>query len=190
MVKRHLVGLALTAALGLATPAGADDGPSLTRDGPEVQPQGELKPGDTIPPFTLPLLGGGQLTWPDDLQGKTLVVNFWATWCDPCVEEVPSLERLRRQLKGTDVAVVTVNIDDPGDMGAVRDLLDKSHAQFVTALDPGGKFALSWGTAKLPETYIVDASGVVREKIIGAQLWDRGDRIRAYKALAQGDSGR
>ena len=162
----------------------SSEGARLSRDGPAVEPQSELAVGDKIKPFTLPLLGGGQVTWPDDLQGQVLVVNYWATWCAPCVDEVPALERLRRQLKGSNVTILTVNIDEVGQMTEVTSLLERSRASFITTLDPGGQFALTWGTAKLPETYVISPDGIVTEKIIGAQVWDRGDRVRAYKALA------
>lgn len=182
-LTRVLLTAALMVSVGIASIGLADDAPKITRDGPAVDAQGDIKAGDKAPAFTLPTLDGRTVNFPGDFAGQVVIVNFWATWCAPCVEEVPSLERLRRQLKGTPVTVLTVNIDD-GNEAEVRALLERSRASFPTALDPGGREALKWGTTKLPETYVVDATGIVREKIIGAQVWDRGDRVAAYRAMA------
>lgn len=179
---KSLLGLALGLAITLSPGQSLGDG-VISKDGPSVVATGELAVGDTIPNFTLPLMGGGTIDYQSQLKGKVLIVNYWATWCAPCVEEIPALERLRRQLKGTDIEILTININE-GDTSESKALLERSRAQLLTALDPGGKVALTWGTAKLPETYVIAPGGEVVEKIIGAQIWDRGDRVAALKALA------
>ena len=180
MIYRYGLGFLLTLLLG--TGVGLAQG-TISQNGPAAKAEGGLKVGDKAPRLVLPTLEGGTVTWPDDFPGQVVVVNFWATWCDPCVEEIPSLERLRRQLKGSPVTILTVSVGE-GDQTEVNTLLEKSRAHFITALDPGGKEALKWGTAKLPETYILRPDGTVQEKVIGAQLWDRGDRIHQLKELA------
>lgn len=162
-----------------------DTSQSITQNGPEVVATGSIKVGEKPPSFSLPTLSGKNVNFPEDYAGQVVIVNFWATWCSPCVEEIPSLERLRRQLKGTDVRVLTININD-GEEKDVAALLDKSQAHFVTALDPGGKMALTWGTSKLPETYIINPDGTLHSKIIGAQVWDRGDRVHDFKGMVKG----
>ncbi len=182
MSMRGLGGLALGLLLSAAPGQSLGDG-AISKDGPAAVVANELKVGDVIPDFTLPLMGGGTIDYRSQLKDKVLIVNYWATWCAPCVEEVPALERLRRQLKGTNIEILTININE-GDTTESKALLERSNAQLLTALDPGGKVALTWGTAKLPETYVIAPGGAVVEKIIGAQIWDRGDRIASLKELA------
>ena len=102
-------------------------------------------------------------------RGKTVVLNFWATWCAPCVEEMPSLVQMQRKLSQNGVEVVAVSIDD--DAQAYRKFLQDHNIDLTTVRDPQKKSANLYGTSKWPETYIIDRDGIVRRKFIGPQDW-------------------
>ena len=104
-----------------------------------------------------------------DFQGKILVLNFWATWCAPCVEEMPSLVQLQQRLKDKGITVVGVSIDVDGD--AYQRFLTDHKIDFLTVRDPDHKSSNLFGTFKFPETYIIDRKGIVRRKFIGAVDW-------------------
>jgi cytochrome c biogenesis protein CcmG, thiol:disulfide interchange protein DsbE len=105
-----------------------------------------------------------------DLRGKIVVLNFWATWCAPCVEEMPSLVRLQQKMQSKGIEVLAVSIDD--DDSAYHKFLKNYKVDLLTVRDPGHKSANLYGSFKWPETYIIDRQGVVRRKFIGAQDWE------------------
>lgn len=137
--------------------------------------------GKPAPDFSLPLRNGQTLSL-ESLRGKVVVLNFWATWCPPCIEEIPALNRLHRQLKGLPVEVVGISVDD--NWGEIEKLTMKRPVMFTLALDVPRGVPTRYGTSKFPETFILDKEGKVARKLIGAQLWDRGDFIAYLKNLA------
>ncbi len=104
-----------------------------------------------------------------DFRGQVVVLNFWATWCPPCVEEMPSLVEMQRRMKAKGVTVVAVSVDV--DQSAYRQFLKDHNVNLLTVRDPGQKSASLYGTFKFPETYIIDRNGVMRRKFIGAVDW-------------------
>ena len=110
-----------------------------------------------------------------DFQGKILVLNFWATWCAPCVEEMPSLVQLQQRLKTSGVTVVGVSVDVDGD--AYHRFLTNYKIDFLTVRDPDHKSSDLYGTFKYPETYIIDRKGIVRRKFIGAVDWSQPEIV-------------
>ena len=110
-----------------------------------------------------------------DLRGKVVVLNFWATWCAPCVEEMPSLVQLQQRFKGNGLSVLGVSIDVDAD--AYHKFLKDYKVDFVTVRDPDQKTANLYGTFKWPETYIIDRDGVVRRKFIGAVEWSQPEIV-------------
>ena len=118
-----------------------------------------------------------------DLRGHVVVLNFWATWCPPCVVEMPSLERLHRALKDKGVIVLAVSVD--GDAEAYQRFVREKGVTFFTARDPGQKIAALYGTFKFPETFIIDRQGRVVRKIIGPLKWDQPEVIDFLLALAR-----
>ena len=105
-----------------------------------------------------------------DYRGKVVVLNFWATWCPPCVEEMPSLVELQQRLKDKGVTVLAVSLD--ADEGAYHKFLKDHGVNLITVRDPDLKSSDLYGTFKYPETYIIDRSGILRRKFIGAMNWN------------------
>jgi peroxiredoxin len=136
--------------------------------------------GDTAPDFSIVTDGGRKITRAD-FGGKLLVLNFWATWCPPCVEEMPSLEAFARELGSSGVVVVGISVDKSDK--AYRDFLRKANVSFQTARDPSARISTDYGTFKYPETYIIDSKGKVVQKIIGPTNWTDQTTINYVKSL-------
>ncbi|HLC40193.1 MAG TPA: TlpA disulfide reductase family protein [Methylomirabilota bacterium] len=117
------------------------------------------------PSFTLPLFDGSVLRL-EDLRGKVVFLNFWATWCLPCREEAPILEAAWRQYKDQGVVFVGVNIQD--DQSRARAFLEEFHITYPNGVDHGGKIAVDYGVWGLPETFFIDRDGRIMYKHIGA----------------------
>jgi cytochrome c biogenesis protein CcmG, thiol:disulfide interchange protein DsbE len=105
----------------------------------------------------------------NQFHGQIVVLNFWATWCAPCVEEVPSLVEMQRRMKGKGVTVVAISIDV--DENAYRQFVRDHNVNLLTVRDPEQKVSKLYGTFGWPETYIIDRSGVMRRKFIGPVDW-------------------
>jgi peroxiredoxin len=104
------------------------------------------------------------------LRGQVVVLNFWATWCPPCVEETPSLLQMQQRLKDKGVTVLAVSVD--ADESAYRRFLRDHNVNLLTVRDADQKSNNLYGTIRFPETYIIDRKGVVRRKFIGAVDWN------------------
>ena len=102
-------------------------------------------------------------------RGQVVVLNFWATWCPPCVEEMPSLVEMQRRLKAKGVTVLAVSMDV--DEKAYNRFLKDHGVNLLTVRDPDQKSNALYGTFKFPETYVIDRNGVMRRKFIGAVDW-------------------
>ncbi len=125
--------------------------------------------GDRAPEFSLPSLAGKPVSL-SSYRGKVVMVHFWATWCPPCVEEIPTLERLYRAYFGKDLEILAVSVDEGG-AGAVEQFMRKNRFALPVLLNPDRSTAKAYGTFKFPETYLVDREGIVRRKVIGAADW-------------------
>ena len=110
-----------------------------------------------------------------DFRGKILVLNFWATWCPPCVEEMPSLVQMQQRLKDRGITVVGVSVDADGD--AYHRFLKDHKIDFLTVRDPDMKSSNLYGSFKWPETYIIDRNGIVRRKFIGPVDWSQPEIV-------------
>jgi len=117
-----------------------------------------------------------------DYRGKVVVLNFWATWCPPCVEETPSLVALQQRISSRNGVVLGVSVDD--DDAAYRKFLQDHGINFPTARDADAKkFALDYGTSMYPETYIIDRKGKILRKIIGPQDWNSPDLLAYFDSI-------
>jgi thiol-disulfide isomerase/thioredoxin len=101
------------------------------------------------------------------LRGKVVLVNFWATWCAPCIDELPSLMELQRRMP--QVTVVAISRDEDPD--AYKRFLTKYHVELLTVRDPSLKVQDLYGTVQIPETYVIDREGRLRRKFVSAQNW-------------------
>lgn len=102
-----------------------------------------------------------------NLRGRVVVLNFWATWCVPCIEEIPSLEAMHHAMP--QVMVVAISADE--DAAAFRKFLGDNQIDFLTVRDPSSRIPRMYGTIKIPETYVIDEKGVLRRKFVSAQNW-------------------
>ena len=117
----------------------------------------------------------------DQFKGQILVLNFWATWCPPCVEELPSLEVMQERMRGRGVVVLGVSIDV--DENAYHHFIKERGVNFLTVRDPGQKVAAMYGTSGWPETYVIDRQGVIRRKFIGAVDWSSPEVMQFLSKL-------
>ena len=108
-------------------------------------------------------------------KGQVVVLNFWATWCPPCIEEMPSLVQMQQRMQAKGVTVLAVSVD--ADDGNYRRFLKDHNVSLLSIRDPDQKSNALYGTFKFPETYIIDRNGVVRRKFIGAVDWTEPDVI-------------
>lgn len=106
-------------------------------------------------------------------RGQVVVLNFWATWCPPCVEEMPSLVEVQRRMRAKGVTVLAVSVDV--DEKAYHSFLKDHHVDLITVRDSSQKNANSYGTFKFPETYVIDRNGRMRRKFLGAIDWTSPD---------------
>lgn len=117
----------------------------------------------------------------NQFHGQVLILNFWATWCAPCNEELPSLMSMQERLRGRGVVVLGVSIDVDDD--AYHRFLKVRNVNFLTVRDPEQKVAAMYGTSGWPETYIIDRQGVMRRKIIGPINWDAPEMTQFLSKL-------
>jgi thiol-disulfide isomerase/thioredoxin len=142
----------------------------------------ELKPanGALAHPLVLKTLEGAV----HDLakyRGKVVLVNFWATWCEPCRDEMPSIEKLKEKFAGQPFEVLAVNVDEPE--SRVRAFLEKSPLQLTVVLDPGKPVTKSWNARILPASYLIGRDGRVRHSVIGETDWGNEHASKAIEAL-------
>jgi peroxiredoxin len=108
-------------------------------------------------------------------KGQVVVLNFWATWCPPCIEEMPSLVQMQQRMKAKGVTVLAVSVD--ADENQYRRFLRDHNVSLLSVRDADQKSNELYGTFKFPETYVIDRNGVVRRKFIGAVDWTEPEVI-------------
>ena len=142
--------------------------------------------GQPVPEVTLPDLEGRTVRL-SDFRGNVVVLNFWATWCPPCVEEMPSLQKLQQALGKKGLQVLAAAVDENlQDVARFREEYDLS---LPILHDQGGKVSHRFSTFKYPETYVVDRDGKLIAKIIGPQDWVSPTVIRDFVRLLRGEDG-
>lgn len=129
--------------------------------------------GNPAPDFTVQ--DGAKTVTLHNLREKVVVLNFWATWCPPCVQELPSLEQLQNKFKDRGVEVVGISVDVDGK--AYQQFLRDHNVDFLTLRDPDQRTNTLYGTFKFPETYIIDRRGILRRKFIGAVDWNEPEIV-------------
>jgi cytochrome c biogenesis protein CcmG, thiol:disulfide interchange protein DsbE len=114
-----------------------------------------------------------------DYKGKVVILNFWASWCAPCLEEFPSLIQLQRNMPR--VVVLAVSFHDDED--SYKTYIHDNHIDLLTVFDKTEKSNLAYGTTRPPETYIIDKNGVIRRKFIGPADWNSPEIITYLNKL-------
>lgn len=141
--------------------------------------------GDSAPNFSVPALPSGSMDL-KDYRGQVVVVNLWATWCPPCVEETPSLVDFAEKMRNHGVVVLGISVDE--DETALQDFVQKNHISYPIGRDPDRSLSARFGTYQFPETYILDRRGLVAEKVVGPTDWDDPRMERFVLALAGGSN--
>jgi thiol-disulfide isomerase/thioredoxin len=113
--------------------------------------------------------------------GKVSLVNFWATWCPPCIEEIPSLNRLKRQMQGHPFELISINYAQ--DKATVLDFMQKIEVDFPVLLDVNGEHAKSWKVISYPSTFVLDMQGSIRYGVNAAIEWDSPELLRQLEVL-------
>ena len=165
-VRRRITGLLAAAALLIFVGTGCDRGSR-----PEQL-------GTHAPMFALN--DGGHAVDLNKFHGRVVVLNFWASWCAPCLEELPSLEHLQRDLP--QVQIVAVSTDD--ETAAYERFLKEHSVSLLTVRDGEQRSNTMYGTFRYPETYIIDKNGMIRRKFIGPQDWTSPEIVSYLKKLA------
>jgi DsbE subfamily thiol:disulfide oxidoreductase len=143
---------------------GAADSDSTTGESSLFRISGRVQPGQMAPDFTLTLLDGSRLALAD-LQGQVVLVNFWATWCEPCEDELPDLQRLWEAYR--DEGVMVVGIAEQPESAEVEEMTSRLGVTYPLGLDPENLVAFEYGITGVPETFLVDAEGHVTYFHIG-----------------------
>jgi thiol-disulfide isomerase/thioredoxin len=165
--RRAVLGLILLTITGLRV---ANAAPALKNwTGPNPAPAIDLNTLDGRP-FRL-----------EQLRGKVVLVNFWATWCEPCVEEMPSMQRLRNLLANAPFEIVAVNHQE-GE-ARIRGFLQKVPLDFPIVRDTDGAVTRAWQTRIFPTSYLVDAEGKIRYVLAGATDWSAPATVRTVESL-------
>jgi cytochrome c biogenesis protein CcmG, thiol:disulfide interchange protein DsbE len=133
------------------------------------------------PALDFPVTLAGKSEHLSDLKGKVVVLNFWATWCPPCVEETPALNRLEKYIDSRGGMVLGVSVDEDG--AAYEKFLKDQSVVFPTYRDASKKSAADYGTSIYPETYIIDRHGKIARKFIGQQQWDSAEMLAYFDAV-------
>jgi peroxiredoxin len=139
-----------------------------------------VKVGDTAPNFSIRADNGKVMT-PRDFGGKVLILNFWASWCPPCVYEAPSLNKLAQELGPQGLVVLGVSQDE-SEQG-YRSFLDKFQISFSTARQPDETIKNRYGTIQIPESYVIGQNGKVLEKVVSDVDWTSGPMVQYFRSL-------
>ena len=133
------------------------------------------------PDFAAPDLNGQAVSLAS-LRGKVVVVNLWTTWCPPCRQEMPSMERLAAHFRGRDFQLLAVSQDEDG-REKVADFARELGLSFPVLLDPQRQIGERFDVWGYPETFVIDRNGYVVERVIGPREWDSATSIAAIEAL-------
>ena len=121
------------------------------------------------PPLVVPIATGG-IADLAHLRGRVVLVNYWASWCPPCLLEMPSMDRLARIMGRRPFVVLAVNAGESSDR--IREFIQGTHPSFPVGLDEGGHFMHAWGALAMPSSFLVDKAGRIRYSRVGPVEWD------------------
>ncbi len=139
------------------------------------------KDGTQAPEFSLDNQSGQKQSL-SQYSNQVVLLNFWATWCAPCVSEMASLDRLYQKYKDKGFVVLAVSVDEDG-WKAIDAFLKKNPVTFPILLDADYKVADQYATYRVPESYLINRQGQVVEKILGAKEWDSSEMISKIEKI-------
>jgi len=116
-----------------------------------------------------------------DFHGKTVVINFWATWCPPCRYEIPSMERLQEKIKNKDIIILAINIGE--DAETIFEFIKDYNINFPILMDIDSSITKKYPVIGLPTSYIIDSEGRIVYRAIGSREWDSGSIIEKLKSV-------
>ncbi len=169
-MKKLLVLFCCAVALATGCSKGTSNTPGKT---PAVKSQ--------APEISVVSLDNQQLTLAS-LKGKVVLLNFWATWCPPCREEIPSMMKLNKFMAGKPFQMVCVSVDEGGKK-AVEEFFKNSGFSLPAYTDPSGQVAKTYGITGVPETFVIDKNGVIVKKVIGGLDWNSPEVIAFLEGL-------
>jgi peroxiredoxin len=137
---------------------------------------------ELAPDFALTDLGGRTVRL-SALRGRVVLVNLWTTWCPPCREEMPSMERLHQRFRDRSVTLLAVSQDDAGKREEVERFVQEVGVTFPVLLDPDREVGARYGVWGYPETFVVDREGRIVERVVGPREWDAPAQVAAIEAL-------
>ena len=151
--------------------------------------------GSSAPHFSAFDLEGTPISL-DDYRGDVVLLNIWATWCAPCKEEMPSIQRLHEQVQDEDFHVLAVSIDQPtGDHdpanpldGRLRVFAESLGLTFTILHDPSGEISTTYQTTGVPESFVVDREGIILKEITGPTAWDAPQNVQLIRRLLDEES--
>jgi cytochrome c biogenesis protein CcmG/thiol:disulfide interchange protein DsbE len=143
-----------------------------------------LTVGMAAPDFSLPDIEGKTVRL-SDYRGKVVFVNFWATWCKPCKEEMPSMEILWENFKSEDFVMLAISMDRVTTKKDIPPFIESMKLTFPILTDSWGQTDKRYKLMGVPETYIIDQSGVLREKVIGPRDWTLPESVTTIVQLVQ-----
>ena len=171
--------LAILLAFSFLLSCGSGDDPP---EGSSKNSQYKPAVGYMAPGFTLEVMKEKRVVNLSDYKNKVVLLNFWASWCFPCREEMPSMQELYQIFKGRDFEILAVNLDKFGEE-KVFSFVSNYGLTFPILLDKELKTALSYEVRNIPTTYIIDKNGVIKEKIIGAIRWTKPEFVNKIETL-------
>lgn len=146
---------------------------------PSLQPVGVES---RAPEFRAVDVNGGDTLRFEAYEGKVLLLNIWATWCPPCVREMPSIQRLYDQLGPHGLAVVAVSVDND-DTDMVRRWVEERGFTFDVLHDQSARIERDYQTTGVPESFVIDRQGIIVKKVIGAAEWDHPTQVNLFRRL-------
>lgn len=139
------------------------------------------QPGKPLADFSLTNLKGDPIQL-SSLRGKVVFINVWATWCQPCIEEMPTIESLHQQLSARGLEILAISLDPLGAQ-IVEPFMRKYQLTFPVLLDPKSEVERLYGTTGVPESFIVDKEGRLVEKIVGPRDWAAPQMLATFERL-------
>ena len=174
--QRNIIFFSLVA-LGFAITFSLKQNDSIFKYSKQIAIEEELP----APDFTLPGLNG-ELISLSEFKGNVVLINIWATWCPPCVYEMPSMEKLHQQFKNEKFKILAISIDSQG-AKAVAPFMKNHNLTFQALIDPAGTIRTSYGVNSIPQSFIIDKQGHLLKKIIGPIDWATPEVFRFFREL-------